>query len=149
MKQENSKSPSKATQREEDRWIDVHNDDVMREMGLLRSFNQTPRDKSVWTKTSNEKRLLHDLRHSVKRDMHLHSYPIKHIPVRAKLIISFKNNKKCAKATYSTECWQHEISDILSKYLRKNDKTGQVESLVVKYVFNNRTYGPNERPFWP
>lgn len=149
MKQENTKSPSKAVQRkEEDRWIDVHNDDVMREMGFFRPFNQAPRDKSVWTKTPNERRLLRELRHSVKRDMHIHSIPIKRIPVRAKLIIQLKKNKKFPKTTYSTECWQHEIGDILMQYFWRNNKTGYAENLVLKYSFNGRTYGPNERPFW-
>lgn len=149
MKQENSKSPSKAIQREEeDRWIDVHDDDVMRAMGFFRPFNQAPRDKSVWTKTPYERRLLKELRHSDKRDMRLHSFPGKHIPVRAKLIIQLKKNKKFSKTTYSTECWQHEISSILGKYYWRNSKTGYAESLVAKYVFNGKTYGPNERPFW-
>ena len=32
---------------DEDRWVDVHNDQVMREMGLLRTLSLEPRDKDV------------------------------------------------------------------------------------------------------
>lgn len=143
------KSPSKAIQREEeDRWIDVHDDNVMREMGFFRPFNQTPRDRSVWTKTPNERRLLKEFRHSVKEEMRTGVPPRKIIPVRAKLIIQLKKNRKYPKTTYSTECWQHEIGDILSQYFQRNNKTNYVENIVAKYTFNGRTYGPNERPFW-
>lgn len=148
MKQETSKSPSKAIQRKEDRWINVHDDNVMREMGFSRPFNQVPRDKSVWTKTPNERRLLRELRHSVKLDMHIHSLPNKHIPVRAKLTIQLRKNKRFPKTTYSTVCWQHEIEDVLFKYYWRNNKTGYSECLISKYTFNGRTYGPNEKPFW-
>ena len=54
MKKENSKSPkNKAIQQEEDRWIDVHNDDVMREMGFLRPLD--PFRKPHETKACGEK----------------------------------------------------------------------------------------------
>lgn len=147
MKQEKIKNPSKVIQREEDRWIDVHNDEVMREMGFLRPFNQAARDKSVWTKTPSERHLLSKFRWGTSRNMHLHSVPVKHIPIRAKLIIQLKKNKKYPKTTYSTECWQHEIDDILMKYCQSS--AGLAESLVAKYTFNGKTYGPKERPFWP
>lgn len=133
----------------EDRYIDVHNDEVMNEMGLYRPSLQTPRDKSVWTKTPNERRLLRELRHSMKKDMHLHSIPVRYIPIRGKLVIQLKKNKKFTKSTYSTDCWQHEINDILLKYFWRNSKTKYPESLVLKYSFNGKTYQPNERPFWP
>lgn len=148
MKKEISKSPNKAVQQEEDRWIDVHDDNVMREMGFFRPFDQAPRDKSVWSKTPYERKLLNYYRHSVKEDMHLHSIPRKHIPVRAKLIIQLKKNKDFPFTTYSTKCWMHEIGDILSMYYARNNKTGYTESVVSKYTFNGRTYAPDERPFW-
>lgn len=149
MKQENTKSPkNKAIQQEENRWIDIHNDDIMREMGFFRPFLQSPRDSSVWTNTQYEERILREVRHSVKQDMRPYSIPVKHIPVRGKLVIQLKKNKKFPKSTYSTECWQHEIGDILMKYYWKNNKTGYSECLISKYAFNGRTYKPNERPFW-
>lgn len=148
MKKENLQSPSKATQRDEDRWVDVHNDALMIELGI-RLATRTPRDKSVWSKTPYERRLLKTLRRSSKERIHFHSIPEKSIPVRAKLIIYLKSNDKFPKTTYSTECWQHEIRSILSGYYQKAKKTGLAESLVVKYVYNGKTYGPNEKPFWP
>lgn len=150
MKKENSKSPkNKAVQQEKDCWIDVHNNDVMREMGFLRPLPQAPRDESVWRKTPNERRLLRNVKHVVKgEDMHFHSVPHKHIHVRAKLIIQLKKNKKYPNTTYSTECWMSDIPDILDKYQVTNPKTKYSESAVVRYSFNGKTYAPNELPFW-
>lgn len=150
MKKENAKSPkNKAIQQEEDRWVDVHNDDVMREMGFMKPFNQAPRDESVWRKTPNERRILRNVKHVGKNeDMHFHSTPHKHIPVRAKLIIQLKKNRKYPNTTYSTECWMSDIPDILSKYQVINPKTKYAESAVARYSFNGKTYAPNERPFW-
>lgn len=134
------------SQKEEDRWIDVHDDAVMNKMGLWRCPNVIPRDKSVWTKTPNERRLLKTFSHLCKGDMHFHSCPVKHIPVRAKLIIKLKKNKEYPKTTYSTECWQHEIPNILSSY--RITVKGVDQSAVTKYSFNGKTYAPNEVPFW-
>lgn len=148
MKKENIQSPSKAAQREEDRWVDVHNDALMIELGI-RPAMLIPRDKSVWTKTPNERRLLKTLRRGSKGRIHFHSVPEKSIPVRAKLIIYLKKNDRFPKTTYSTECWQHEIRGILLNYYQRNKKTGLNECLVSRYAYNGKTYGPNEKPFWP
>ena len=112
MKKENIQSPSKASQRDEDRWVDVHNDTLMVELGI-RPAMLSPRDKTVWTKTPNERRLLKSLRRSGKGRIHFHSVPEKSIPVRTKLIIQLVKNDKFPKTTYSTECWQHEIKNSL------------------------------------
>ena len=148
MKKENIQSPSKAPQRDEDRWVDVHNDALMVELGI-RPAMLSPRDKTVWTKTPNERRLLKSLRRSGKGRIHFHSVPEKSIPVRTKLIIQLVKNDKFPKTTYSTECWQHEIKNILLQYYKRNKKTGVNECLVSKYTYNGKTYTPNERPFWP
>lgn len=148
MKKENIQSPSKAPQRDEDRWVDVHNDALMVELGI-RPAMLSPRDKTVWTKTPNERRLLKSLRRSGKGRIHFHSVPEKSIPVRTKLIIQLVKNDKFPKTTYSTECWQHEIKNILLQYYKRNKKTGVNECLVSKYTYNGKTYAPNERPFWP
>lgn len=148
MKKENIQSPSKASQRDEDRWVDVHNDALMVELGI-RPAMLSPRDKTVWTKTPNERRLLKSLRRSGKGRIHFHSVPEKSIPVRTKLIIQLVKNDKFPKTTYSTECWQHEIKNILLQYYKRNKKTGVNECLVSKYTYNGKTYAPNERPFWP
>lgn len=147
MKKENIQSPSKAPQRDEDRWVDVHNDALMVELGI-RPAMLSPRDKTVWTKTPNERRLLKSLRRSGKGRIHFHSVPEKSIPVRTKLIIQLVKNDKFPKTTYSTECWQHEIKNILLQYYKRNKKTGVNECLVSKYTYNGKTYAPNERPFW-
>lgn len=148
MKKENIQSPSKAPQRDEDRWVDVHNDALMVELGI-RPAMLSPRDKTVWTKTPNERRLLKSLRRSGKGRIHFHSVPEKSIPVRTKLIIQLVKNDKFPKTTYSTECWQYEIKNILLQYYKRNKKTGVNECLVSKYTYNGKTYAPNERPFWP
>lgn len=148
MKKENIQSPSKAPQCDEDRWVDVHNDALMVELGI-RPAMLSPRDKTVWTKTPNERRLLKSLRRSGKGRIHFHSVPERSIPVRTKLIIQLVKNDKFPKTTYSTECWQHEIKNILLQYYKRNKKTGVNECLVSKYTYNGKTYAPNERPFWP
>ena len=150
MKKENTKSPKKGNSVEEkDHWINVHDDDVMREMGFFRPFNQAPRDESVWTKTPYERRILKKV-HSTKKgkDMHFHTIPKKIIRVRCKLIINLYKNKWFPKTTYSTECWQHEIPEILAKYRVTNSKTGYSTSVVRKYSWNGKTYNPSDLPFW-
>lgn len=148
MNQEKIKSPSKASQREDNSWVDVHNDALMVELGIHLP-NVTPRDKNVWTKTPNEKRLLKVMRNSVKKEkIHFHSSPVKSIPVLAKLIIYLKKNDKFSNTTYSTKCKMHKIDSILQKYCWYNKKTNCFESLVSKYSYNGRTYAPEERPFW-
>jgi hypothetical protein len=133
-------------QKVEDRWIDVHNDEVVIKMGLMRCPEATPRDQSCWTKTPNERRLLKTLRHSCKTNMRFYSIPERHIPVQDKLIIQLKKNKKYPKTTYSIECQQNDISRILSNYTI--NAKGVTQSVVKNYIFNGKTYAPNEIPFW-
>lgn len=148
MKQESTENPSKVVQHESDCWIDVHNDDQLVSLGI-RPANLTPKDPKMWTKTPNERKLLKELRHLNKSKMHFNSIPVKSIPVRGKLIIYLKKNSSYPNTTYSTTCWQHEIDNILSKYYKDTEDSKFGESLVMKYVFNNKTYKVNERPFWP
>ncbi len=147
MKKKNNKSPVKAPQSEQDLWVNVHDDVQMINLGIQPPY-LTPRDESVWTKTDHERNLLRTLRHSYKGDSHFHTLPVKPIPVRDKLIIQLKKNKQFSKTTYSMECWQYEIGELLSKYNTINRKTGLEESLVLKYSFNGKTYSVNERPYW-
>ena len=148
MKQEEIRRPSKATQNEEDFWVDVHDDALMVELGI-RCPNLALKDKSVWQRTSNERKMLKTLRHAYKRDMRTSVPSPKSIPVRAKLIIYLERNKRFKNTTYSTTCWQHEIGDVLSYYCIRDKNTGIVESVVSKYSYNGKTYSPKERPFWP
>lgn len=150
MKKESTKSPKKQgnPNGKDDHWINVHDDDVMRAMGLWRPYNQKPRDPSVWTKTHAERHLLKKLRHVQKDlDMHFHSIPRKRGVVRTKIIIQLLPNKKFPKTTYSRICWNTEISNILRKFMVTNSKTGYEESAVAKYTYNGKTYGPNELPY--
>lgn len=139
MTKEYNKSPYKAPQGDSDPWIDVHNDELMVQLGI-RPPHYVPNDSSVWSKTTHERNLLNSVRNNSTR-MYFHSVPSKYIPVKAKLIIYLKKNKKFPNTTYSRECYQHEIDSILLKY-------SDGGSLVSKYTFNGRTYKPNERPFW-
>lgn len=151
MKKENVKNPQMGDPTEEydELRIDVHDDDVMREMGFFRPFNQKPRDPSVWTKTPYERKLLRKMKASTpKGDSHFHNSPIKHIPIRAKLIIQLYKNDIFDKTTYSTTCWQHEIPFILSNYMVTDKKTGYAESAVRWYNWNGRKYLRRELPFW-
>ncbi len=143
MKQEKTKSTHR-----KDSWVDVHDDALMVELGI-RQPNATPRDKTVWTKTPNEKRILRNMRNSVRKEkIHFYTVPNKSIPVWDKLIIYLKKNKTFPNTTYSTKCWMHEIGDILSMYNQYNKKTDFYDNLVVKYSYNGKTYKPEERPYW-
>lgn len=130
----------------EEKRLNLYDDDLMVSLGIRLPLVQ-PRDKNVWTKTASEKAILAIERNKFRGRTHFNTPPIKNIPVRAKLIIQLKKNKKFPNTTYSTECWQHEIGDILSKYCQVN-KSGFSENLVLKYTYNGQTYKPNERPFW-
>lgn len=131
---------------DEDRWVDVHNDQVMREMGLLRTLSLEPRDKDVWTKTSYERKMLRKYKCSQK-DGHFHSSPKKFIPVYGKLIVTLLKNNTFPKTTYSIKCWQHQIPEMLAKFWYS--KNGYTASLVAKYSWNGRTYrSTKDLPFW-
>lgn len=147
MKKENTKNPKKGNPVEEDHWIDVHDDDVVRAYGIWRPYNQAMRDPSVWTKTPNERRLLKRLRKSFKGRIHFHTIPKKHIRLYDKLIINLYKNKKFNKTTYSTKCWQHEIPEVLARYRVEDPKTGFSTSVVRKYIWNGKAYNPDDLPF--
>ena len=147
MKQENIRSPFKATQGEDDLWVDVHDDALMVELGI-RPRPLTPKDQSVWTKSKQEKKILRTLRCAHKGRMCFGTVPRKPIPVRAKLIIQLKKNKRFPFTTYSIICGMHQIGDVLSHFYQWNRQTKTVDNVVAKYTYNGKTYAPNERPFW-
>lgn len=152
MKQENIKSPKKGTLDAEDIKIDIYNDDEMRANGLWRPFNVTPRDPNVWTKTNKEKEGVKNMRAKWKNRGHFPYLGKKHVNIRAKLIIYLSKDKNkykgFDKAVIATECYLHNIEDILSKYTVWNKRLNKSENLVLKYSFNGKTYATNERPFW-
>lgn len=147
MKEENVKSPIKVTQSDEDRWVDVHDDALMVELGI-HPRSATPRDPSVWSKSKQEKKILRTLRCAHKGKMHLGAPSRKVIPVRAKLIVQLKKNKQFPYTTYSTICDMHQIGDILNFFHQWDRQNKTMVSVVAKYTFNGKTYAPNERPFW-
>lgn len=147
MKEENVKSPIKATQGDEDRWVDVHDGALMVELGIYPCL-ATPRDPSVWSKSRQEKKILRTLRCTHKGKMHLSTSPREVIPVRAKLIVQLKKNKRFPYTTYSTICGMHQIGDVLNFFRQWDRQNGMMVSIVAKYTFNGKTYKPNERPFW-
>ena len=150
MKEENYKKvfiEDEEIERDE-RWIDVHDDDVMREHGLWRPYNQSPRDPSVCRKTQNERRIFKQVMYSMgKIEGHCPSAHKKAPLVRAKLIVQLKKNKVFPKTTYSFTCFNTAINDILSRFTTTNPKTGYNETLVAKYSYNGTPYEPHERPW--
>lgn len=147
MKEENVKSPIKAAQGDEDRWVDVHDEALMVELGI-HPRPVTPRDPSVWTKSKQEKKILRTLRCAHKGKTHLGTSPRKVIPVRAKLIVQLKKNKRFPHTTYSTICGMHQIGDVLNFFHQWDRQNKMMVNVVAKYTFNGKTYAPNERPFW-
>lgn len=133
--------------KEKDPKINVHDDREMRAAGFFRPYNQSMRDESVWTKTSQERRNLKKAKYSCKKeDGHFNSIPRKIIRVRGKLIVNLIKNKQFKNTTYSMECWQHEIPELLSRFVV--DKKGIATSVVRKYYWNGKTYGSvHELPF--
>lgn len=145
MKKEINNKKSKKSVKEVE--VDVTNDDLMVSLGI-RVPKCESRDKSVWTKTFNERRLLKTVKYSSGTIGHFYSIPQTKIPVRDKLIIYLKNNKKYPKTTYSIECWQHEIAEIIGNYRVFNKHSNLNENVVLKYVWNGRTYSVGTLPFW-
>jgi hypothetical protein len=121
------------------RFVDIHDEQALKELGIIRHPLVKPRDKSVWTKTKAEKDKLRKLRRQNKQDMHFNEFPIKRINCYSKLTIRLRKNHKFPKSTYSTECWQHEIPAVLANYVGYSKKDG-VYSLVKSYSYNGFTY---------
>lgn len=131
-----------SSQKQNGQWVNVYDDDSIRNAGVLRPYKQSNRDKDVWTKTPSEKRFLKSIKR-FNEDGHFHNKPIKYAPLFSKLIIYLKKNKHFPKSTYSTKCWLNDIPYIIGKYNLKDNKP-----IVLKYSFNGKTYSPSEIPFW-
>lgn len=130
---------------DEDRWIDVTDDEVMAAHGLFRPRKAAPRDPSVWTKTPKERRMLKSMRKVHKERMHFNS-SLKYIDkIRGKLTINLRKNRKFGKTTYSHECYLYEIPSILTRYSVVS-KDGTLFSVIKKYYWNGKTYNTNNLP---
>lgn len=130
----------------EEGWVDVHDSELMIALGIHPPY-MNERDPNVWCKSNYERKILKSLRRS-SPSLRCSSIPKKSIPVRAKLIIRLVKNDIYPNTTYSTECWMHEIGDIIQNYFRTT-KVGLKECLIDTYSYNGKTYRPHERPFWP
>lgn len=127
-------------------WIDVHNADLMIKLGIQCPYAE-PRDSSVWTKTSYDKKSLQIAKSKNKEKMRSSVVPRKTTPIYSKLIICLKPNNRFEHTTYSIVCGLHQIGDYL-QYFSDNDKQKNTYSVVDKYYYNGKTYSPTERPFW-
>ena len=118
--------------------VDVHNDELMIALGV-RNPVLVGRDQGVWNKSKKEKKALREARNLHKSKMHFNSSYSKSIPVRDKLIIQLKKNKVFPFTTYSVVCNMSDIQNILNYF---------GHTIVSKYYFNGKTYGPYEQPYW-
>lgn len=140
MKQERNKSLSNG-------WIDIHDEELMIAFGIHPQMLAS-KDSSVWTKTEQERKLLKKYRSEHKGKMHIGTPPKREIPVKAKMIVQLKKNKKFKHTTYSKVCYMDQIDDVLSSFYELDNRTKLPVNVVLKYSFNGKTYKPNERPFW-
>lgn len=119
--------------------INIHNDEEMISNGLLRCRKYVGRISSLWTHTNHEKKVLKDVKHQYKAvEGHFNNVPKKRGTLRDTLIVQLKRNKSFPKTTYSYNCLNTEIGDIISKFCDKSNNT-----LVSKYYFNGKTYIPS------
>lgn len=124
----------------ESTWVDVHDDKLMISLGMRQPIYEG-RDPSVWSHTSNEKKLLKKLRNK-SYNLSKGGFSSKHIPIRLKLIVYLKKNKIFKNTTYSIIVNQHEIPRILNFY------SDGSKTLVSKYNWAGKEYSPNELPWW-
>lgn len=139
-------------------WVDVHNDALMVQLGIRNPMVE-PRDSEVWSKNKNEKKQAKWARRQLKHafDHCTWPAPFKQIDIPGKLIVQIKktskfskvqpNGVKFYKTTFSHECNQSDIPEILYKYMIRG-KNKQDVTLVKWYKWNGKTYSPGELPFW-
>lgn len=134
--------------------VDVYNDVEMVNLGI-RVRKYEGRDPKIWTKSFMEKKDSKFVKANLKHHFEGSNWPApkKITPVYGKLIVTIKPNdrfkainkkgKNIFKTVFSHECYQHNISSILNKYV--DDKS---KCLVVKYYWNGKTYRPGVLPYW-
>lgn len=124
--------------------INVYNDNEMRAAGFFRPYDQKVYD---WSKSAKEHKLIKKAKRRHKNEnMHFGYIPRGRAYVKAKLIIQLKRNNKFEKTTYSFECWNTAINEILGNFQIYNSKTKSSESIIAKYTYNGKTYNSEERP---
>lgn len=126
--------------------VNCHNEEEMIALGYRNPL--TPRDKTVWTKTASEKKLLKQTKRKFKGYEFSSSWGFHKpsIPCTAKLIIELdkcpellnKEGFSYSHLTVSYMCGQSRIPDYLNKFAGK----------VKRYKYNDKYYKPDELPFF-
>ena len=140
---------------DEERWVDVHNHELMVFLGCRPPFYEG-RDPKVWEKTEAEKKLLKQMKARCTTILP-NGWPYTEprsqfsfdLIVRIRPSNKFKFTDKhgnVQKKTYFSHknICLNDIPNILGKYYVWKDKARQ--SLVISYTWNGKTYAPNELP---
>ena len=140
---------------EDDIWVDVHDHDLMVELGLRNPFYKG-RDPKVWSKTAAEKKLLKQLKYRCTTilpkgwpgsPVRSHFFSDLIVRIRPSNKFKFKdkhgNEQKKTYFSHKNVC-ESDIPNILAKYYVWKDKARQ--TLVISYVWNGKTYLSNELP---
>lgn len=141
---------------DEDRWIDVHNHDLMVGLGMRQPLYRG-RSLSVWEKTPEERKQLEQLKARCTTILPRQwPYTKTRKPFYAKLIVKVRptnkykfvdkhgNTQKKTTFSHKSVCVS-DITSILSKYYVWKDKARQ--SIVISYNWNGKEYAPNELPY--
>ena len=140
---------------DEDRWVDVHNHELMVFLGCRPDFYEG-RDPKVWEKTDAERKLLQQMKARCTTILPT-GWPWTSPRSRfsAKLIVRIRpsnkfkfkdkhgNEQKKTYFSHKNVC-ETDIPNILEKYYVWKDKARQ--TLVISYEWNGKTYAPNELP---
>lgn len=140
---------------DEERWVDVHNHELMVFLGMQQPSYEG-RDPSVWSKTPAERKQLAQLKSRCTTilpngwpadEPRLHFYSNLIVRIRPSNKFKFRdkhgNEQKKTYFSHKNVCLS-DIQNVLSKYYVWKDKARQ--SLVISYVWNGKTYSPNELP---
>ena len=140
---------------DEDRWVDVHNHELMVFLGMHNPY-YGGRDPKVWSKTTAERKLLKQLKArctTILPNGWPHTEPRSkfsgNLIVRIRPSNKFKfkdkhgNEQKKTYFSHQNVC-ETDIPNILAKYYVWKDKARQ--TLVISYIWNGKTYSYNELP---
>lgn len=142
-------------QEEEDIWVDVHDHDLMVELGIHKPY-YVGRDSRVWTKTEKEKQQLKEMKarcttilpngwpSTPTRSRFFSTLIVRIRPSNKYKFIDKKGNTQ--KKTYFSHknINESDIPNVLAQYYVWKDKARQ--SLVISYSWNGKTYSANELP---
>ena len=138
-----------------DRWVDVHNHELMVFLGCRPDFYEG-RDPKVWEKTDAEKKFLKQMKGRCTTILP-NGWPwtparsrfSDNLVIRIRPSNKFKfkdkhgNEQKKTYFSHKNVC-ETDIPNILAKYYVWKDKARQ--TLVISYTWNGKTYSANELP---